>query len=79
MMAVGAKLMQRMNNLELTNRELEVLQLVAQGLSNPEISAALAITESIVKSNINRILSKLGAKDRTQPTIIALKWSLASP
>lgn len=73
MMTVGAKLVQCMNNLELTDCELEVLRLVAQGLSNLEISAALAITESIVKSNINRILSKLGAKDRNQPTIIALK------
>jgi two-component system NarL family response regulator len=51
---------------------------VAQGMSNLEISAALGITESTVKSNINRILSKLGAKDRTQATIIALKRGIAS-
>ncbi|BAY21149.1 two component transcriptional regulator, LuxR family protein [Calothrix sp. NIES-2100] len=75
---VGAKLVQRMNNPELTDRELEVLQLVAQGMSNLEISAALTITENTVKSNINRILSKLGAKDRTQATIIALKRGLTS-
>ena len=75
---VGAKLAQRMNTPELTDRELEVLQLVAQGLSNLEIGAALTITESTVKSNINRILSKLGAKDRTQATIIALKRGLTS-
>ncbi|MBM0744410.1 response regulator transcription factor [Phormidium sp. CLA17] len=74
---VGAKLVQRMNNPELTDRELEVLQLVAQGLSNLEIGAALNITESTVKSNVNRILSKLGAKDRTQATIIALKRGIA--
>lgn len=59
---VGAKLVQRMNNPELTDRELEVLQLVAKGMSNLEIGTALNITESTVKSNINRILSKLGAK-----------------
>jgi two-component system, NarL family, response regulator len=75
---VGAKLAQRMNNPELSDRELEVLQLVAQGMSNLQISAALNITESTVKSNINRILSKLGAKDRTQATIIALKRGIAS-
>ncbi|MBD1865441.1 MULTISPECIES: response regulator transcription factor [Trichocoleus] len=75
---VGAKLAQRMTHPELTDRELEVLQLVAQGMSNLEIGAALSITESTVKSNINRILSKLGAKDRTQATIIALKRGIAS-
>ncbi|UBF30380.1 response regulator transcription factor (plasmid) [Kovacikia minuta CCNUW1] len=75
---VGAKLVQRLNNPELTDRELEVLKLVAQGLSNLEISSALTISESTVKSNINRILSKLGAKDRTQATIIALKRGLTS-
>jgi DNA-binding NarL/FixJ family response regulator len=75
---VGAKLAQRMNNPELTDRELEVLRLIAQGMSNLEISIALNIAESTVKSNINRILSKLGAKDRTQATIIALKRGIAS-
>jgi DNA-binding NarL/FixJ family response regulator len=75
---VAAKLVQRMTNPELSDRELEVLQLVAQGMSNLEISAALNISESTVKSNINRILSKLGVKDRTQATIIALKRGLAS-
>lgn len=75
---IGAKLVQRMTNPELTERELEVLQLVAHGMSNLEISVALRISESTVKSNINRIFSKLGAKDRTQATIIALKRGLAS-
>lgn len=50
--------MLRLNNPELTDRELEVLKLVAQGLSNSEISSALTITESTVKSNINRILQR---------------------
>ena len=75
---VGAKLVERMNNPTLTDRELEVLKLVAQGMSNVEIGVALTITESTVKSNINRILSKLGAKDRTQATIIAMKRGLTS-
>ncbi|MBW4444833.1 MAG: response regulator transcription factor [Plectolyngbya sp. WJT66-NPBG17] len=76
---VGAKLVQRMNNPQLTDRELEVLRLIAQGMSNLEIGAALNITESTVKFNVSRILSKLGAKDRTQATIIALKRGIASP
>ncbi|MFB2895863.1 response regulator [Aerosakkonemataceae cyanobacterium BLCC-F50] len=76
---VGAKLVERMNNPELTDRELEVLKLVAHGMSNLEIGNALNITESTVKSNINRILSKLGAKDRTQATIIALKRGITNP
>lgn len=75
---VGAKLAQRMTNPELTDRELEVLRLVAQGMNNLEIGTALSITESTVKSNINRILGKLGAKDRTQATIIALKRGMAN-
>jgi DNA-binding NarL/FixJ family response regulator len=75
---VAAKLVQRMTNPELSDRELEVLILVAQGMSNLEIGVALNITESTVKSNMNRILSKLGAKDRTQATIIALKRGIVS-
>ena len=67
-----------MNNPELTDRELEVLQLVAQGMSNLEISAALSFTESTIKSDINCILSKLGAKDRTQATIITLKRGISN-
>jgi two-component system NarL family response regulator len=75
---VAAKLVQRMNHQELSQRELEVLQLIAQGMSNLEIGAALNISEGTVKSNINRIFSKLGAKDRTHATIIALKRGIAS-
>lgn len=75
---VGAKLAQRMSHAELTDRELEILQLITQGMSNLEIGAALHITENTVKSNVNRILSKLGAKDRTQATIIALKRGIAN-
>lgn len=75
---VAAKLVQRMNYPELSQRELEVLQLVAQGMSNLEIGVALNISEGTVKSNINRILSKLGVKDRTQATIIALKRGIAN-
>lgn len=75
---VAAKLVQRMTAPELSDRELEVLKLVGQGMSNQEISTALNISESTVKTHINRILSKLDVKDRTQAAIIALKRGIAS-
>ena len=75
---VGAKLVQRMSNPELSEREREVLCLTAQGMSNQEISAALSIGESTVKSHINRILSKLGVNDRTQAVIVAVRRGIVS-
>jgi two-component system NarL family response regulator len=75
---VGAKLVQRMSNPELSERELAVLRLVAQGMSNLEIATALSISESTVKSHLNRILSKLGVSDRTQAVIIAVKRGIVS-
>ncbi|MGA7935249.1 MAG: response regulator transcription factor [Kovacikia sp.] len=75
---VGAKLVQRMSNPELSGRELAVLHLMAQGMSNQEIGTALSIGESTVKSHVNRILSKLGVNDRTQAVIIAVKRGLVS-
>jgi two-component system NarL family response regulator len=76
--AVGAKLLQRMSNPELSERELEVLRLMAQGMSNQEIGTALSIGESTIKSHVNRILSKLGVNDRTQAVIIAVKRGLVN-
>ena len=75
---VGAKLVQRMSNPELSERELAVLRLMAQGMSNQEIGTALSIGESTVKSHVNRILSKLGVNDRTQAVITAVKRGLVS-
>lgn len=75
---VGAKLVQRMSNPELSERELEVLHLMAQGMSNSDIAAALIIGESTVKSHVNRILSKLGVNDRTQAVIVAIKRGIVS-
>lgn len=75
---VGAKLVQRMNNPELSERELEVLRLIARGMSNQEIGTALSIGESTVKSHVNRILSKLGVNDRTQAVIVSVKRGLVS-
>lgn len=75
---VGAKLLQRMSNPELSERELDVLRLMAQGMGNQEIGTALCIGESTVKSHVNRILSKLGVSDRTQAVITAVKRGIVS-
>ncbi|MBW4535575.1 MAG: response regulator transcription factor [Pleurocapsa minor HA4230-MV1] len=75
---VGAKLVQRLSNPELSERELEVLGLMAQGMSNQEIAAALTIAESTVKSHVNRILSKLDVSDRTQAVIVAVKRGIVN-
>ena len=66
-----------MNNPELSDRELEVIHLMVDGLNNHDIGAALHITESTVKFHINRILSKLGVSDRTQAVVTALKRGLS--
>ena len=75
---VGAKLVQRMNDPTLSERELEVLRLIAQGMSNSEIGIALSIGESTVKSHVNRILNKLGVNDRTQAVIVAVRRGIVS-
>jgi DNA-binding NarL/FixJ family response regulator len=61
----------------LTARELEVLRLIAQGQSNAEIAAALFVSDATVKTHINHIFSKLGARDRAQVIIKARQLGLA--
>ncbi|GGG54299.1 response regulator transcription factor [Paenibacillus radicis (ex Gao et al. 2016)] len=57
----------------LTERESEVLQQMAYGLRNEEIASALYIGESTVKTHVHRILQKLGAEDRTQAVVFAIR------
>jgi NarL family two-component system response regulator LiaR len=61
---------------EITNRELEVIRLVAQGRSNYEIAQELVISEKTVKTHVSNILAKLNLSDRTQLAIYAIKRGL---
>ncbi|NUP16257.1 MAG: response regulator transcription factor [Streptomyces sp.] len=64
---------------DLTSREVEVLKLIARGLSNPQIADLLYISEATVKTHLNRTMTKLDLNSRAQAVVVAYESGLVSP
>jgi two-component system, NarL family, response regulator len=75
---IAAEIAKHTANAPLTTREVEVLQLVASGCANKEISARLSVSEETTKTHIRNILAKLGADDRTHAASLGLKRGIIS-
>jgi ATP/maltotriose-dependent transcriptional regulator MalT len=67
---------QKLEKLEITPRELEILELIAQGLSNREMAEKLFVSENTVKTHCSRVFDKLGAKRRTQAVQLGKEFGL---
>ena len=74
--AVAAKLAMRAESPNLTQRELDVLELLVSGQANREIAKSLFVSEETVKTHVKNLLAKLGAEDRTHAVTVALKRGL---
>lgn len=79
LMADVAAATPRAHRTDLTRRELEVLRLIAQGMSNRQIASELSVAEKTVKTHVSSVLSKLGVADRTQAALYAVQHGLAVP
>jgi DNA-binding NarL/FixJ family response regulator len=75
---VASHLAERRSHRQLSNRELDVLRLVAKGFENKEIASALNIAEVTVKLHVSHVLEKLGVNDRTQAATAALQRGIIS-
>ena len=73
---VAGLLAERMKRKELTQREMEVLELLVKGRSNKEIGDALGVTEAAVKFRLKGLFLKLGVQDRTEAVLSALKHGI---
>jgi DNA-binding NarL/FixJ family response regulator len=64
---------------ELTDHELEVLKLVARGMTNKEVAEELYVSETTVKTHVSHVLTKLGIRDRVQVVVVAYESGLVQP